>query len=383
MKKHIWLFIALFVFIFPTSVSAATKYQVVFREQDGTVIQKKDAKRDSIIRIPSIPSKAGYANVGWSLKKGNTAISKRPGDSVRVKKNLTYYAVRAAKTYTVTYYSNDGKKKLQTVKVKGGKTKVPAQRNPVGYTFMGWDSSPNQANNPKYEPNEQIKVTRNMKLYQVLYSKKKEPDVALQTFYPNSKYNKVIFVGDSRTNLMSIVLHNNYSAGKLKNVEFIAQNGSGLAWFKNKALPRLLEAIPENSSKPTAIIFNHGINDVKRKDGIDLDWKKVANEYVAYFNSISKKLLKKNCDLYYMSLNPVNCKHSWRRRESEIRNFNQKLKTSLVGYRYIDCYSYLIKNGYTTDTRYNVGVDTGGDDGVHYTVKTYKRIYNYCIKAIL
>ncbi|EJW99596.1 hypothetical protein EVA_12298 [gut metagenome] len=40
-----------------------------------------------------------------------------------------------------------------------------------------------------------------------------------------------------------------------------------------------------------------------------------------------------------------------------------------------------MENGFGTDASYS-GTDLGKDDGLHYTTKTYKRIYNYCIRAI-
>ena len=41
-------------------------------------------------------------------------------------------------------------------------------------------------------------------------------------------------------------------------------------------------------------------------------------------------------------------------------------------------YSVLMKKGYGTNASYN-GTDADSDDGLHYTTKTFKRIYYYCI----
>ena len=38
--------------------------------------------------------------------------------------------------------------------------------------------------------------------------------------------------------------------------------------------------------------------------------------------------------------------------------------------RYIDCYSYLVKKGYSTH------------DGLHYTASTYKKIYNFVVSKV-
>ena len=40
-----------------------------------------------------------------------------------------------------------------------------------------------------------------------------------------------------------------------------------------------------------------------------------------------------------------------------------------------------MQTGFGTD-RNRYGEDEGIDDGLHYTVKTYKRIYKYCMDVI-
>lgn len=289
-----------------------------------------------------------------------------------------YAASGTAKTYTVTYYSNDGKTKIKTVNIdkKGKVISTPARRNPEGYTFMGWSSQPKCTKDPEYEPKQKFEVKKSMKLYEVLYKIKKEPNVTPEIFYNNRKYGKIIFIGDSRTNGMHDALKENGSAKTLKNVQFIAKNGRGLSWFQNEGKNELIKSIPSSASKPTAVVINLGINDLKHNDDREIYWKDVAYKYVRYFNALAENLKSKNCDLYYMSLNPVNCAHSVMRHEYEIRNFNSTIKEKLPRYKYIDSYSYLIKTGYTT------GQPNKRDDGVHFTERTYKRIYNYCINKI-
>ena len=92
-----------------------------------------------------------------------------------------------------------------------------------------------------------------------------------------------------------------------------------------------------------------------------------------------------------MSMNPVNntlvtARKKKSRPEEMVRSFNTVIQRNLckesVGYTYIDAYSYLMQYGYGTDAG-SYGYDIGIDDGLHYTVKTYKRIYRYCMKSIL
>ena len=92
----------------------------------------------------------------------------------------------------------------------------------------------------------------------------------------------------------------------------------------------------------------------------------------------------KNCKLFFMSVNPVN--YATRnlygkaaRREETVRYFNSTVSSGLSGtYTYIDAYSYLMANGFGMDNG-GSGVDMGKDDGLHYTTKTYKRIFKYCL----
>ena len=67
------------------------------------------------------------------------------------------------------------------------------------------------------------------------------------------------------------------------------------------------------------------------------------------------------------------------RRCEDIRTFNSGLAGELGSqYHYIDVYSYLMRTGYGTVS--NTG--DGTDDGVHYTPKTYKRIFTFCLNNI-
>ena len=67
------------------------------------------------------------------------------------------------------------------------------------------------------------------------------------------------------------------------------------------------------------------------------------------------------------------------RKEEVIRRFNSVVSSGTSGnYTYIDAYSFLLQNGYSTDIG-GAGSDYGVDDGLHYTTKTYKRIFKYCL----
>ena len=61
----------------------------------------------------------------------------------------------------------------------------------------------------------------------------------------------------------------------------------------------ILSIAEENYSvlKPTAVIFNLGVNDPGN-----------MYDYISYYQEIAESLQKKNCKLFFMSVNPVNSK---------------------------------------------------------------------------
>ena len=122
------------------------------------------------------------------------------------------------------------------------------------------------------------------------------------------------------------------------------------------------------------MIFNLGVNDPGN-----------MYEYVSYLQQIAGTLKQKNCKLFFMSVNPVNSRtieymgKNAIRKEEVIRRFNSVVSSGTSGnYTYIDTYSFLLQNGYSTDIG-GAGSDYGVDDGLHYTTKTYKRIFKYCL----
>ena len=131
-----------------------------------------------------------------------------------------------------------------------------------------------------------------------------------------------------------------------------------------------------DASCPVAIVFNLGINDLAN-----------ISEYVSYLRQVAPELEGLNCRLFYMSLNPINStmidkKGLIHREEADVREFNRRIKSELNdSYVYIDIYSWLVQTGYSTDSGMS-GQNTGIDDGLHYTVNTYKRIFDRSITMV-
>lgn len=380
-----------------TAFYAAYRYvgkcSVKFNNNSGTSSSKSYTALNSVVTrytyavLPKVPKVSGYVNLGWTtVKRGTTAMYKA-GDTVKISKNTKFYAVRK-KSAKVYLYTKSGKLSKTVEVEKNSYYTLPGAKNKNGYTMMGWSKKKGQSKNPQYEVGEKIKVTGNIKLYSVLYIRSKETDYSGLQLDSLSKdllktYKQVVFVGDSRTVRTEKTLKLSGYSPSAYNISFIASTGMGLSWLKETGYKQLLSKVGNSTSKlgkPTAIIFNLGINDMSNISG-----------YVSYMKSIAPELEKRGCKLYYMSLNPVNNvmaklggKKS--RPEATVRAFNAKIKSQLCGkansYTYINTYDYLMKYGFGTDAG-KEGYDVGADDGLHYTSKTTKRIFRYCINTIL
>lgn len=173
----------------------------------------------------------------------------------------------------------------------------------------------------------------------------------------NTKSNKVIFIGDSRTVQMYAYLNGtwsgaNYSSGGIHivgNDIYVAEGAKGLAWMKDVGIP----AAKKYFVKGNAIVILMGVNDLSN-----------ADNYISYINSNSSSWKSNGSSLYFVSVNP--CQGSYSNLNSTIINFNSKLKNGLnssVGW--IDTNTVLTNNGFKTT------------DGLHYDESTYKVIYDY------
>lgn len=281
----------------------------------------------------------------------------------------------------VYFHKADGTVVVQNTNING-RLRVPASKNEDGYTFLGWSSDQGKSVKPQYQPGQVIKVKKDTHLYAVMYSWNQEPDIQVGNLADNlSGYSRVIFVGDSRTHYLRRTLLKEYGQRAISNIRFVCKSGKGLNWFEETGVALLEKEIAwakaENKNKPVAIIFNLGVNDLSHRRS--LDYKGMTNTYISYMNSLGACLANENCRLFYMSVNPTNTAMKPTRKESEILYFNNMLKKNLSGnFQWIDTYNYLMKNGYSTYNAFKGNID----DGVHYSTRTYKRIYKYCLKSI-
>ena len=362
----------LFVFLFTICicigkaqmVSAATQKRltVSFYSDSGgryKTLQKTVAYGD-YITVPTVPSGKNSVGLYWKIGKNGKHVN--GGTKLKVTSNMHLYRASIRKYY-VTLCTTDGKtwKKIVTT----GKTKFPSVNLNNGNMVLGWSTAKNKSQNPTYYTDNLI-PRKNTTYYMVTYKKTQNKKPA--SIRKSSKYSKVWFVGDSRTYQLHLALGKSTPS----NVKFVYKSGEGLTWFKNTGYHQLITQVRQASIKQKkAVIINLGVNDLKNYSG-----------YVNYMRKIARELSVYGCDMYYMSINPINNaivkNFGGSRTENQIHNINKEIYSKLCSgsnkcYTYIDTYNYLCKTGWICSAR---------NDGLHYSSETYLRIYDYTIQKI-
>lgn len=156
-----------------------------------------------------------------------------------------------------------------------------------------------------------------------------------------------IFVGDSRFVGMSDM------CGICDNNTFVvAEVAQGYKWLVSSARYEIEDIVKSSDNiSQWNVIIGLGVNDLYNISNYLSEYLRLADIY----------------NLYVVSVNPIEYHNSITNKE--IESFNNELK-SLDNIKYIDTYSDLVLNGFSTQ------------DGVHYTNKTYEEIYSY-IKTYL
>ena len=293
---------------------------------------------------------------------------------------------------SVIFYDSEGK---VIQKPEGRTCEAPNLKNTEGFTFLGWSRQPGTETKPEFQVGDQVHVWQTTRLYPVMFDWEKEVDITLEELpEPNGeKYSRVIFVGDSRYVKMRKTFYKQGMMSKLDRVSFVCKSGRGLDWFRQEGIHELMREIHNaelTSEKPVAIVFNLGINDLRhaldksRQYEIETpDCREVSNSYISYMNELSEALADFNCRFFYMTVNPLNSRMTEGgrvfRKEEDVRQFNQYMKEGLNDrYGYIDTCAFLAQTGYST----NDDVGKRKDDGIHYSMRTYKRIYSYAMMCI-
>ena len=161
-----------------------------------------------------------------------------------------------------------------------------------------------------------------------------------------SEHSSIVFVGDSRTVSMGEAVHDNCT--------YIGKEGEGYQWFAADGVIEL-RTLLENDPSQT-IVYNLGVNDPEN-----------ASLYIDLYQSIAREFT--DTPFYYLSVNPLSDDAECNTTNDMIQEFNQSLKSAFPD-RYLDCYDYLMEEGYDTV------------DGLHYTEATSNVIHNYVVDQI-
>lgn len=161
----------------------------------------------------------------------------------------------------------------------------------------------------------------------------------------NLHVSRYIFLGDSRFYGME-------SFAEEDDV-FIYEIGEGYDFM----MRHLDEAKSNIVDEDTVMIIGMGVNDFRAN----------ADKYIGSINELADE---KICQVYYMLVNPVDDaivqQNGYNLSNAELDEFNEKMRQGLnENVKLIDANAYLKNYGYNTE------------DGLHYDLETYKKIYEY------
>jgi hypothetical protein len=205
-----------------------------------------------------------------------------------------------------------------------------------------------------------------------------------ETIKANVNTNKLVIVGDSRTNNMK-----KWITETSIDTRFVAKVGQGYNWFVNTAIEETNNII----SPGDTIIVWLGVNDYYKSNLGDNPWRlyakkinelvknewKDCNVYVASVGYVDRNLMK----AYYKKDNGSNVNQlNHGIRINGIKAFNEKLRQSLdYSITWIDTSEVIGINADDNGTDESIWVtrDNGMIDGLHYGVEKTQEIYEFFI----
>ena len=329
---------------------------------------REQGYQGQVLTFPLHPTATGYKFLGWSTSINGKTV-KKEGDSLRVTGNMKFYIV-GKKITGVNLRKYDGTV-WKVVDTSSRSATFPAVNLNSANMCLGWSRTKGKTTNPEYKAGDKI-PTRTGNYYMVVFFSKQ--DRAPASIIKPTKHQMVYFVGDSITVGLQLALGNSAPS----NVDFVCKGNQGLDWFRQTGYRELLRKLSKQSRKTKkAVIINLGVNDMSN-----------INTYVVYMRKVSENLKQNyNCDMYYLSVNPVNSAMirsygAGTRTEAQVAAFNKTIYQKLCSGRdraflYINTCTNLQKYGWSSN-RYDAGIY----DGLHYSVETTLRIYGYCIRKL-
>ena len=329
---------------------------------------REQGYQGQVLTFPLHPTATGYKFLGWSTSINGKTV-KKEGDSLRVTGNMKFYIV-GKKITGVNLRKYDGTV-WKVVDTSSRSATFPAVNLNSANMCLGWSRTKGKTTNPEYKAGDKI-PTRTGNYYMVVFFSKQ--DRAPASIIKPTKHQMVYFVGDSRTVGLQLALGNSAPS----NVDFVCKGNQGLDWFRQTGYRELLRKLSKQSRKTKkAVIINLGVNDMSN-----------IKTYVVYMRKVSENLKQNyNCDMYYLSVNPVNSAMirsygAGTRTEAQVAAFNKTIYQKLCSgsdraFIYINTCTNLQKYGWSSN-RYDAGIY----DGLHYSVETTLRIYGYCIRKL-
>ena len=329
---------------------------------------REQGYQGQVLTFPLHPTATGYKFLGWSTSINGKTV-KKEGDSLRVTGNMKFYIV-GKKITGVNLRKYDGTV-WKVVDTSSRSATFPAVNLNSANMCLGWSRTKGKTTNPEYKAGDKI-PTRTGNYYMVVFFSKQ--DRAPASIIKPTKHQMVYFVGDSRTVGLQLALGNSAPS----NVDFVCKGNQGLDWFRQTGYRELLRKLSKQSRKTKkAVIINLGVNDMSN-----------INTYVVYMRKVSENLKQNyNCDMYYLSVNPVNSAMirsygAGTRTEAQVAAFNKTIYQKLCSgsdraFIYINTCTNLHKYGWSINRYYELIYD-----GLHYSVETTLRIYGYCIRKL-
>lgn len=158
-------------------------------------------------------------------------------------------------------------------------------------------------------------------------------------------HDKLIFIGDSRTEGIRDAVQDDSIWSCLSSM--------GYTWMTTTGVPQIEDEIENN----TAVIILMGVNDPFQ-----------VNNYINYINEKAAQWAALGAKTYFVSVGPVQSDPYVTNKE--IESFNAAMQANLVNVTYIDIYTYLMEDGFSTL------------DGTHYPADVSIKIYNYILEHL-
>ncbi len=201
------------------------KYTITYHPNEGTgKIITKQVKAGFLIRLEECNySREKFMFVGWCEKKepDSEAIPYAAGSKYQVKGNVTLYATWESTVATITFNSNDGTGRTETVEVaKEKNTKLPENKlERDGYEFVTWNTEAD-GSGKTYEEGDIINTTEDITLYIVWEKQREAPEYWKITKKTDSEWYNY---GNAKINQPKLT-------GKMKPIKYIGENQTGNKW---------------------------------------------------------------------------------------------------------------------------------------------------------